>query len=128
MLMIGAHRINHGGYDQGICQRIFDSSELWGSGTFGRGGYAFYADQIPAEFRADPFVIFQPAPPTPSQSVIEVAHIHIPGTTINSQHVKDTCFFLVQNRSTGGHVPIIILGFVNCQPPFPSYQGRLSFV
>jgi len=128
MLVIGAHRINHGGYDRAICQQIFNSRELLGRGTFGRGGYAYYADQIPVEYRNDPFVIFQPAQPSPSQSAIEISHVHIPGTTIANQHVKDTCFLVVQNKSTGGYVPIIILGFVNCEPHFPAYPGRLSFV
>jgi hypothetical protein len=44
MLIIGAHRINHGGFDHGICQQISTSRELVGRGTFGRGGYAYYAD------------------------------------------------------------------------------------
>jgi hypothetical protein len=125
MLMIGAHRINHGTYDRQICQQIWDSRELQGRGTFGRGGYAFYADGIPTEYRDDPFVIFQP---TPAQAVIEIAHVHIPGMVMMHLQVKDTCFFVVQNRSTGGHVPIRILGFINCEPHFPVYNGHLVFI
>jgi hypothetical protein len=128
MLIIGAHRINHGGYDRGICQQILTSRELLGSGTFGRSGYAYYADQISMEYRNDPFVIFQPDQPARSQSSIEITHVHIVGITVGNHHVRDSCFFVVQNKSTGGHVPIIILGFVDCEPQFPQYYGRLSFV
>ena len=92
MLIIGAHRINHGGFDGSICQQIQNSRLLWGNGSFGHGAYAYYADRIPSTFRGDPFVIFQPLE---IRTAIEVIHVHIP----RLHHVGDSFFFVVR-RST----------------------------
>jgi hypothetical protein len=122
MLIIGAHRINHGGFDRGICQQIIDSRSLQGTGVYGHGAYAYYADRIPAQFRNDPFVVFQPLA---IRTAIHITHIRVPGVSSGSYHVKDTFCFIVRDVS-GRAVPVAILGFMNC-PSFRPYEGRLYF-
>ncbi|MBI3303906.1 MAG: hypothetical protein HYZ72_17715, partial [Deltaproteobacteria bacterium] len=59
MLLLGAHRINHGTFDLQICQQIQQSSTLVaGQGTtYGAGVYAYYPHRILGPFRRDPFVV-----------------------------------------------------------------------
>jgi hypothetical protein len=122
MLMIGAHRINHAGFGEGICQQINDSRSLQGSGAYGDGAYAYYADRIPGEFRNDPFVIFQPLT---TRTAMTITHVRIPGLSVGRYFAKDTIFFVVRG-SAGRPIPVAILGFTNC-PGFPPYEGRLYF-
>jgi hypothetical protein len=122
MLIIGAHRINHGGFDGNICQQIKDSCSLRGSGAYGYGAYAYYADRVPVEFRRDPFVIFQPLP---TRTALDITHVRVPGLSAGNYQVRDTCFFVVRGAS-GSSIPVAILGFLNCQG-FQPYEGRLYY-
>jgi hypothetical protein len=122
MLIIGAHRINHGGFDGDICRQIQDSRSLRGNGAYGYGAYAYYADRSPGEFRSDPFAIFQPLI---IRTTLDITHVRVPGLSTGNYHVRDTFFFVVRG-STGSSIPVAILGFVNCQG-FPLYEGRLYF-
>lgn len=120
MFIIGAHRINHGGFDGNICQQIKDSRSLRGNGAYGYGAYAYYADRVPVEFRRDPFVIFQPLP---TRTALEITHVRVPAVSIGNYQVPDTFFFVVRG-SASRSIPVAILGFVNCQG-FQPYEGRL---
>jgi hypothetical protein len=122
MFIIGAHRINHGGFDANICQQIQDSSSLQGNGGYGYVAYAYYADRIPGEFRSDPFAIFQPLI---IRTTLDITHVRVPGLSVQNYHVRDTFFFVVRG-SIGRPIPVAIPGFLNCQG-FPSYQGRLYY-
>jgi hypothetical protein len=122
MFIIGAHRINHGGFDANICQQIQDSSSLQGNGGYGYGAYAYYADRIPVAYRGDPFAIFQPLI---IRTTLDITHVLVPGLSFGNYHVRDTFFFVVRG-SIGRPIPVAILGFLNCQG-FPSYQGRLYY-
>lgn len=122
MLIVGAHRINHGGFDGGICQQIRDSRSLRGYGAYGYGAYAYYADRVPVKFRSDPFVIFQPLA---TRSALEITHVRIPGLSASNYQVGDTFFFVVRGV-VGSTIPIAVLGFINC-PGFPQYEGRLYY-
>jgi hypothetical protein len=122
MLIIGAHRINHGGFDANICQQIQDSNSLRGNGAYGYGAYAYYADRIPVAFRGDPFAIFQPRI---VRTMLDITHVRVPGLSAGNYQVRDTFFFVVRG-SSGGPIPVAILGFVNCQG-FPSYEGSLYY-
>jgi hypothetical protein len=122
MLIIGAHRINHGGFDGHICQQITDSRSLRGHGACGYGAYAYYADRVPVEFRRDPFVVFQPIT---TRTALNITHVHVPGFSTGNYQVKDTFFFVVRG-SASSSIPVAILGFVNCQG-FQPYQGRLYY-
>jgi hypothetical protein len=122
MLLIGAHRINHGGFDGNICQQIRDSRSLRGNGVYGYGAYAYYADRVPVEFRNDPFLIFQPLT---TRTVLNITHVRVSGLSAGSYQVEDTFFFVVRGAS-GRPIPVAILGFLNCQG-FPIYEGRLYY-
>jgi hypothetical protein len=122
MLIIRAHRINHGGFDGHICQQISDSRSLRGNGAYGYGAYAYYADRVPVEFRRDPFVIFQPII---TRTTLDITHVRVPGLSMGNYHVRDTFFFVVRG-SVRQPIPVAILGFMNCQG-FQSYDGRLYY-
>jgi hypothetical protein len=120
MLLIGAHRINHGTFDPQICQQIQQSSTLVvGQGTtYGAGGYAYYPNRIPGAFRRDPFVVFQALP---VRAMIDMGDIYIPG----GPYAGDTRFFVLRG-AIGAAIQVAMLGFVNC-PGFPTYPGQLYF-
>ena len=61
MFIVGAHRINHGNFDAGICGQIISRCGLLvgTSSGFGSGVYAYYPDKVPSDFRDDPLVVFQ---------------------------------------------------------------------
>jgi hypothetical protein len=122
MFIIGAHRINHGGFDANICQQIQDSSSLQGNGGYGYGAYAYYADRIPVAYRGDPFTIFQPLI---IRTTLDITDVRVPGLSFGNYYVRDTFFFVVRG-SIGRPIPVAILGFLNCQG-FPSYRGRLYY-
>jgi hypothetical protein len=122
MLLIGAHRINHGGFDGNICQQINDSRSLRGNGAYGYGAYAYYADRVPGEFRSDPFAIFQPLI---IRTALDITHVRVPGLSSGNYRVRDTFFFIVRGAASSS-IPVAILGFVNCQG-FPPYEGRLYY-
>ena len=121
MLLIGAHRINHGTFDPQICRQIQQSSTLIvGPGTtYGAGVYAYYPDRVPKNFRGDPFVMFQALP---TRAMIEMADIHIPG----GSYAGDTRFFILRG-AIGAAMRVAVLGFVNCQG-FPQYPGDFYYV
>ena len=122
MLLLGAHRINKGQFDAGICGQILSRNGLIagvGSTYFGSGAYAYYPDKIPARFRGDSFVVFQ----TSYQRMqLDVRDIRLPGAMITS----DQRFFVLP-ASPGSMVAVAILGFVNC-PGFQNYPGTLSYM
>ena len=122
MLIIGAQRINHGGFDGNICQQIKDSRSLRGTGAYGYGAYAYYADRVPVGFRSDPFVIFQPLS---TRTTLDITHVRVPGLSTGNYQVRDTFFFVVRG-SVSRYIPVAILGFVNCQG-FQPYEGRLFY-
>jgi len=123
MLLICAHRINHGTYDRHICEQIQRSSALViGPNTvYGAGVYAYYPDRIPRNFRRDPFVVFQALP---MAALSEVADVFIYG----GPYASDVRFFVLRGtRTTGNAIRVAILGFVNCQG-FPPYPGDLYYM
>jgi hypothetical protein len=122
MLIIGAHRINHGGFDGNICQQINDSCPLQGSRAYRYGAYAYYAARILGEFRSDPFAIFQPLI---IRTALDITHIRVPALSSGNYRLGDTFFFVVRGAAIRS-IPVAILGFVNCQG-FPPYEGRLYY-
>ena len=111
MLIIGAHRINHGGFDGNICQQIKDSRSLLGYGAYGYGAYAYYADRVPVQFSTDPFVIFQPLT---TRTSLDITHVRVPGFPTGNYRVRDTFFFIVRGAASRS-IPVAILGFVNAK-------------
>ena len=120
MLLIGAHRINHGTFDPVICQDIRQHSRLRvGSMTVqGAGVYAYYTDRVPGRFRRDPFVVFQVLP---QNGTIFLKAIRVKG----GPYAVDTLFFVLP-AAVGRHVPIAVLGFVNCHG-LPHFPGELFY-
>ena len=88
MLIIGAHRINHGGFDGNICRQIQDSRSLRGNGAYGYGAYAYYADRIPGEIQESiPLSIFQPLI---IRTTLDITHVRVPGLWTGNYHVRNT--------------------------------------
>ena len=85
MLIIGAHRINHGGFEGGICQQINDSRSLHGNGAYGYGAYAYYADRVLVAFSTDTFVIFQPLT---TITALDITHVRVPGFPTGNYRVR----------------------------------------
>lgn len=125
MLLIGAHRINHGGFDANICQQIQQNQGLLVGPTsfYGTGVYAYYADHVPARHRHDPFVVFQVSM---RQQMVEVRHILMQGQQQGS-FVSPGSRFFVLSGAAATVVPVLILGFVNC-PGLLIYRGLLYFM
>jgi hypothetical protein len=122
MILLGAHRINKGQFDVGICNQIISSNGLTaggGSTFFGTGAYAYYLDTIPARFRGDSFVIFQAA--YDGRGRLEARDIRVLG----AYTAPDRQFFVLP-ASPGSTVAVAILGFINC-PGFPTYPGTLLY-
>lgn len=120
MLLLGAHRINHGTFDVQICRLMQQRNTLIvGTSTmYGAGVYAYYPDRLPGRLREDPFVIFQAVP---VRAQIELAAIILRRGTAPDIH------FFVLRGTIGTALPVAVLGFVNC-PGFPAYPGQLSYV
>jgi len=125
MLLMGAHRINHGGFDAQVCQQIVANRALLvGPNTFyGAGVYAYYVDHVPSAFRGDPFVIFQVAP---TQRSMDVRHVVIQGQRSGSLSSPGSRF-LVLPGAVGSLVSVVILGFINCTS-FTSYTGIVYYM
>jgi hypothetical protein len=122
MLLLGAHRMNKGQFDAGICGRIVANQALLvggGATHFGAGAYAYYADTVPVRFRSDPFAVFQVAY---QRMQADVRHVRVPGSFITA----DQPFFVLL-APVGRMIPIDLLGFVNC-PNFPTYPGTLVYL
>jgi hypothetical protein len=122
MLVLGAHRMNKGQFDAGICGQIVASRALLvggGATHFGAGAYAYYADSIPVRFRRDPLVIFQVVY---QRMQADIRHVRVPGSFITADQL-----FFVLLAPIGRTVPIDIVGFVNC-PNFPPYPGTLVYL
>lgn len=120
MLLIGAHRINHGTFDSVICQDIQQQSRLRvGSTTVhGAGVYAYYPDRVPGRFRHAPVVVFQVLP---QNGIISLKAIRVKG----GPYAVDTLFFVLP-AAVGRYVQVAVLGFVNCHD-FPPFPGELSY-
>jgi hypothetical protein len=91
----------------------------------GKGVYAFYADHVPGDFRADPFVVFEPLPQHSRIALIEIFSwgFVTPGGTC----VGDRRFFLLPG-DVDTPIKVAILGFVNCPPGLLKYPGGLYYV
>jgi hypothetical protein len=122
-LLVGAHRINNGIYDQATCQSIQRDRALWVTrGVHGHGVYAYYADLVPTRFRGDPFVVFEP---DRRAGVVDIRDVLTRADPFG--YFNGLPFFLIPSSPLTNSLQISILGFVNCPGLSPPVDFDLQF-